>query len=178
MPASEIDDIFSRKLTRTAVSSNVTTKAKGKERQKVEATATDDAASDRASKKTKKRKRHEKQDESDITNISTSANGLKLEKRVDRAAKCSSEDPSSTKRKRVVETVHDPSSIIAQSRRPTKLSSSKTTASGKPRLNPKKKTEEDELQIFTDSRGTGPRTFITSCPYIHHIHCIFYRQTN
>ena len=95
------------------------------------------------------------------TSTSTDATGSKKKKKAKKRKRQAEEaqDPGVTEEKpqkrRVVETVHDPSSAV-----PSASSSKKTVKPGKDsgttKPKPANKVKED-LDRFKDSRGTGPR---------------------
>ena len=149
MTASEIDDIFSGKVS--AVSEPSSSKKKGKEKA-VERPGIIDSV---ALKKRKKHKKKKSSDSGDVEFVPQSNEGIN-----------SSQSGTEKKRKlSVVETVHDPSADLS---RPLSKKRLKSSAAGLPVKKTKLRNDNgeeiatDDLDRFKDSRGTGPRKFFPS----------------
>lgn len=160
MPASEIDDIFSGKVSKAPIASTSKHKLNAKGKGKTKSSKSDGAESQPSSKKSKKRKSREEH-AADIENPTKQLKVNKSDSKKAESASKNSDLPGV--RVRVVETVHDPSSITLQQHQPKdrpKFSGSKDTSASKPTVKSKKPKEKEDLQRFADSRGTGPRQFI------------------
>ncbi|KAH8108826.1 DUF1764-domain-containing protein [Phellopilus nigrolimitatus] len=156
MPASEIDDIFSGRVSKVAVAGS--TKGKGKAVPGSLSTSTPTPST-----KSKKRKRREGEGGPgadaviDRAKSSPLSKVLKKKKSPKDGTTVDGDVAKKVKRPRVVETVRDPSAGIGLSAAPsvpqkTPVSSSATKSKTKKGAGP-----DGEKVRFTDSRGTGPR---------------------
>ncbi|KAI5118109.1 hypothetical protein M0805_003463 [Coniferiporia weirii] len=154
MPASEIDDIFSGKVSKLAVS-------KGKEK------ASTEVASAPSSKKSKKRKQRDVDAVADEP-IASSSEPLKAKKAKKKSAAHADagdgEEKVNAKPIRVVETVRDLSAGVATlassaaSRGKFKKSGTSDAKNLPSSAKAKSRKDEDpEEEHFKDSRGSGPR---------------------
>ncbi|KAH8108284.1 DUF1764-domain-containing protein [Phellopilus nigrolimitatus] len=147
MPASEIDDIFSGRVSKVAVASSG--KGKGK--------AVPNSTPTQSTKKSKKRKRREGEGEPgadaviDKASSSSSSKVSKKKKNPKDGTIVDGDVAKKVKRPRVVETVRDPSAAPSVPQK-TPVSSSATKSKTKKGAGP-----DGERVRFTDSRGTGPR---------------------
>ena len=161
MATSEIDDIFSGKVTKSTAS------AKGKGKKAADDLPPSSSTLSPKKKKSKKRKRLEGEDGHKDSATTTELAGRKTDKGRDNAEgdDDTSEKKAKTKRPRVVETVQDPSVTHSSSSAITPSSKQTKEKSRKKKINASNKEEEkdgDDLERFRDSRGTAPRTFSRS----------------
>ncbi|KAL5492052.1 hypothetical protein ACEPAI_3499 [Sanghuangporus weigelae] len=161
-PASEIDDIFAGKVSKTS-SSVAIAAAKGKAKATDE-TSVPSSTSATKKKKSKKRKRQEADNEHDSKATPESARltgkGKDAGKNSGGAGRDeddASEKKSKSKRPRVVETVQDPSATLASTTSSSTQPKPSKTKKNKSKSAKEGEKEGDDLERFKDSRGSGPR---------------------
>ena len=171
--ASEIDDIFSGKVTKTDVSIDQSLKQSAKKEKASTSNAVTNSDSAPSKKKSKKRKNREREGNDvdakapsstdDAPNNTSRKSKFKGKERSIEHDGDGDEMTKKQKRPRVVETVQDTSSSLGLSKQPKQLPSAAT----KPFKKKGKEAKDEDIARFMDSRGSGPRKFLLFTAFFH-----------